>query len=158
MLCAFSEKSQSSRSARRAVRKVSWSKIRILKLDRMITSACAAAAPRRSPHFDQSDAIQLITFSTECLSRRRRRRREPLRCPSSGPQGHQALARPPHEQLGGPVALLAAHSVRPSVPLAAVDPSLITAHSVPDHRSSGRSKWQQVIREEEEGKKGDADP
>ena len=40
----------------------------------------------RSLHFDQSDAIQLITFSTECLSRRRRRRREPLRCPSSGTQ------------------------------------------------------------------------
>ena len=40
----------------------------------------------RSLHFDQSDAIQLITFSTECLSRRRRRSREPLRCPSSGTQ------------------------------------------------------------------------
>ena len=50
-------------------------------------SSTPSPPPRcRSLHFDQSDAIQLITFSTECLSRRRRRRREPLRCPSSGTQ------------------------------------------------------------------------
>ena len=100
----------------------------------------------RSLHFDQSDAIQLITFSTECLSRRRRRR-EPLRCPSSGTQ------RAPGTDASGchtsnSAALLRCSPLIPSARPSAVAPSLITAHSVPDHRSSGRSKWQQVIKQE----------
>ena len=50
-----------------------------------LLDAVASPLRCRSLHFDQSDAIQLITFNTECLSRSRRRR-EPLRCLSSGTQ------------------------------------------------------------------------
>ena len=52
---------------------------------------CSSLLQRRSLHFDQSDAIQLITFSTECLSHRP----QTVARSSRARKGHrEALARP----------------------------------------------------------------